>query len=345
MQLRSAGDSHSGLRCTTSQVLRYALNPALARCLGADAHAAPAVVERVEQWLPQWRAIAAEHADPMARAISGGHAADRVGWAFAAGYQAALRALVPDLPDDTIAALCVTEERGNRPRDIATTITTLPDGSVSISGAKRWTTLGPDSALLLVVGRVAEGSAGGRPRLSVARVPSATPGLTLVAMAPTRFVPEVPHAAVRLDDVRLPADALLDGDGYAAVVKPFRTIEDLHVSAAVLAYLLREARARGWPAAFRERIVATLVALTALSTERASAAATHVALEGALQWAHELYAEAGGLWSAAVGDVAAARWQRDAALFGVAGTARAARARRAWERLAQASKGGGDDDE
>ena len=320
------------------------MNPALAQCLYADAQVAPAVVERVGQWLPQWRAIAAAQADPMARAIAGGHVADRVGWAFAAGYQAALRALVLGLPDDTLAALCVTEERGNRPRDIATTITALPDGSVSISGAKRWTTLGPDSALLLVVGRVADASDGERPRLRVARVPTATPGLTLVGMAPTCFVPEVPHTGVRLDDVRLAADALLAGDGYAAYVKPFRTIEDLHVTAAVLAYLLREARARDWPAGFRERVVATLVALTALAAERASAAATHVALEGALQWAHQLYAEAGALWAAA-GDEAAARWQRDAALFGVAGTARAARARRAWERLAQASKGGGGDDD
>lgn len=344
MPLRSAGDSHAGLRCTIAQVLRDGLNPALAQCLGADAGVAPAVVERVEQWLPQWRAIAGEHADPMARAVAGGFAADRVGWAFATGYQAALRALVPSLPDDTIAALCVTEERGNRPRDIATTITTLPDGSVSISGAKRWTTLGPDSALLLVVGRVADGNDTDRPRLRVARVPTATPGLTLVATAPTRFVPEVPHAGVRLDDVRLPADALLEGDGYADYVKPFRTIEDLHVTAAVLAYLLREARAHDWPAGFRERVVATLVVLTVLAAERASAAATHVALEGALQWAHQLYAEAATLWSGA-GDEAAARWQRDAALFGVAGTARAARALRAWERVAQASKGGGDDDE
>jgi acyl-CoA dehydrogenase len=321
------------------------VNPALARCLGADARVAPAVVERVEQWLPQWRVIAAAQADPMARAIAGGHVADRVGWAFAAGYQAALRALVPDLPDDTIAAFCVTEERGNRPRDIATTITALPDGSVSISGTKRWTTLGPDSALLLVVGRVADGSDADRPRLRVARVPTATPGLTLVAMAPTRFVPEVPHAGVKLDGVRLPAEALLAGDGYSAYVKPFRTIEDLHVGAAVLAHLLREARARGWPAGFRERVVATLVVLTALAAERTSAAATHVALEGALQWAQQLYAEAGTLWAGAVGDAAAARWQRDAALFGVAGTARAARALRAWERLAQGSRGGGDDDE
>ena len=317
------------------------MNPALAQCLAADAGAAPAVVGDVAQWLPQWHAIAAAHESPMARAVAGGHAADRVGWAFAAGYQAALRALVPDLRDDEIAALCVTEDAGNRPRDIATSITTLPDGTLSIRGAKRWTTLGPDSSTLLVVGRVAD-AASTRPRLRVARIASATPGLTLVAMPATRFVPEVPHAVVQLDDVRLPADALLPGDGYSAYVKPFRTIEDLHVTAAVLAYLLRAARARGWPAAMRERIVAALVALSALADDRPLAAATHVALEGALQWARQLYAEAGALWAAAGDDEAAARWQRDAALFGVAGTARAARARRAWERLAI---DGGDDDE
>lgn len=315
--------------------------PALVQCLGADARAAPAAVETVGEWLPQWRAIAAAHDAPMARAIAGGFVADRVGWAFAAGYQAALRALVPGLPDTTIAALCVTEEGGNRPRDIATTISPLQGGGISISGGKRWTTLGPHSALLLVVGRVEDGTSGDRPRLRVARVPADAPGVALLPMPPTRFVPEVPHAAARLDDVRLPADALLDGDGYSNVVKPFRTIEDLHVTAAVLAYLLRESRARSWPAGLRERIVATLVVLAALANEPPDAPATHVALEGALQWARQSYAEAGALWAQAA-DEAAARWQRDAALFDVAGTARAARALRAWERLAQQA---GDDDE
>ncbi len=310
----------------------------LEHCLRADAGAE--TVDTVAQWLPQWRATAAAQASPIARAIAGGFAADRVAWAFASGYQAALRALVPNLPDDTLAAFCVTEETGNRPRDIATTITRQADRSLVIRGAKRWTTLGPDSTLLLVVGREVGATAGERPRLRVARVPSGTPGLALVAMPATRFVPEVPHARVQLDGVRLPEAALLPGDGYDRYVKPFRTLEDIHVSAAVLGYLMREARARAWPAALRERLAAALAALAAVAAGSADSPATHVALEGALQWAHQLYAEAGALWAAAA-DASAARWQRDAALFAVAGTARARRAARAWERLAP--QGEGDD--
>jgi alkylation response protein AidB-like acyl-CoA dehydrogenase len=268
----------------------------------------------------------------MARAIAGGFAADRVAWAFASGYQAALRALLTDLPDAAMVAICVTEETGNRPRDIATTISHGADGSIAISGAKRWTTLGPASTLLLVVGR--ESGSADRPRLRVARVPTDAPGVSVIDMPATRFVPEVPHARVQLADVRLPADALLPGDGYTTCVKPFRTLEDTHVTAAVLAYLLREARARSWPAELRERIVATLTALSSVAEDDADSPLAHVALEGALRFAHQIYADAAPLWSAAA-DAAAARWQRDSALFAVAGTARALRAARAWERLAE----------
>jgi len=47
---------------------------------------------------------------------------DRLGTAFAAGYQAALVALSPDLAaDGAPASLCVTEAGGNHPKHIATT--------------------------------------------------------------------------------------------------------------------------------------------------------------------------------------------------------------------------------
>ncbi len=52
------------------------------------------------------------------------------------------------------------------------------------------------------------------------------------ARAGTRFVPEVPHARVQLNDVRLDAAALLPGDGYQAYVQPFRSIADMHVTLA-----------------------------------------------------------------------------------------------------------------
>jgi hypothetical protein len=291
----------------------------------------------VSQWWPRWRDGAALAQGSASMALLGGFDADRVGWAFAAGYQAALRALLPTLPADTVAAFCVTEEGGNRPRHIATRITAAAGGGWVVDGAKRWTTLGPASNLLLVVGALAEPGGDGRPQLRVARVPAGTPGLQLLPMPETRFVPEVPHARVQLQGVALEADALLPGDGYEAYVKPFRSIEDTHVTLAVLAYLLREARTRGWPAAFAERLCAALALLADLAESPSAAPAVHLALAGALALAHDLYAEAGRLWALQPDEPAAQRWQRDAALFAVASSARTQRAARAWERLQAAA--------
>jgi acyl-CoA dehydrogenase len=309
------------------------MNPALDSCLRAATRVPPCA--SVAEWWSRWRLGAALAQSSAEQALLGGFDADRVGWAFASGYQAALRALLPDLPADAVAALCVTEEGGNRPRDIHTRFTPAADGSVSISGAKRWTTLGPDSSLLLIVGALPALDHAARAQLKVARVPVGAPGLRLLPMPQTRFVPEVPHARVQLDAVQVDAAALLPGDGYERYVKPFRTLEDTHVTLAVLAYLLREARQRGWPSDFAERLCATLALLSAVAGAPADAPTTHVVLAGALAQAHALYAEAGRLWAAAGDDPAALRWTRDAALFDVAASARGQRAARAWERLRQ----------
>ena len=126
---------------------------ALDHCLSAPTAVPP--LDSVDRWWPGWAALAAQPSSPMALALLGGFAADRVGWAFAAGYQSALRALVPSLPMQALAAFCVTEEGGNRPRDIRTLITPDAGGGFEVSGAKRWTTLGPQGTLLLVTGRLA----------------------------------------------------------------------------------------------------------------------------------------------------------------------------------------------
>ena len=321
------------------------MDTALIACLQAPPQAPPQArtIDDVAGWWPLWLSLGeTAGASPAARAVAGGFAADRVGWAFASGYQAALRALLPELPHDTLAAFCVTEAAGNRPRDIRTTIAPQPDGTLRIDGAKRWTTLGPASTQLLIVGAWPAPAAATRPLLRVVRVAVPAPGLVLQPMPPTRFVPEVPHAQVLMHDLRVGAEALLPRDGYDAYVKPFRTIEDLHVTLAVLAYLLREARARRWPAAFSEPLFAALALLFELAGEDAHAASTHIALAGALRIAHRLYADASPLWAAAGdADPVARRWQRDAPLFEVAGAAREQRAVRAWERLGGAPSADG----
>ncbi len=262
----------------------------------------------------------------------GGYEADRVAWAFATAYQAALRALVPSLPADALVALCVTEEGGTSPSAMRSELTAGESGLV-LNGAKRWTTLGPEGGLFLAAARDTR-IVGVRPALRVARVAANAAGVHVDTMPPTPFVPEVAHARLRFENVRVSEDALLPGDGYARYVKPFRTIEDLHVHAAVLAYLVREARRLGWPQMWITRAIATLVTFASIAALDPVSSSTHVALAGAMAMGEALAAEADAFWSIAAGDPqAAARWQRDRALLRIASQPRAARLERAWERL------------
>jgi len=305
--------------------------PLLEQLLAAPLEAAPC--EDVASWWARHRALADDWREPVALAIAGGYAADRIGWAFASGYQAALRALVPDLPGDAVAAFCVTEAGGNRPKDIHTTLERDGESGWRLTGSKRWTTLGPEGALFLVAAR--DASVGGeRPAIKLVRVPSNAPGLRIEPMPPTRFVPEVPHAQLHFEGVALAAGALLPGDGYERYVKPFRTVEDIHVVAAQLGYTLREARRFAWPQEWVERALAALESLRLIAREDPASPATHLALAGALALVGALLREADVHWAQAPDAAARARWERDRPLGGVASKARALRSERAWQRLA-----------
>lgn len=299
--------------------------------LTAD-RAAAMPCERVADWWPRHRAIAAEHAHTIHQAIVGGFVADRVGWAFASGYQAALRALFPTAPHDRLCALCVTEADGNSPKAIRSSFRAASDAWI-LNGSKKWTTLGPEGSLFFVAARD-EGAAGERPAIRIVVVPSESVGLAIEKMPDTRFVPEVPHAQLRFDGVRVSTQ--LPGDGYDLYVKPFRTVEDIHVQAAVLAYLMREGQRLSWPESWVERLSALLAALSTLADMPPAQPETHVALAGALRISAQLLEEADALWLKSPTDPATMRWQRDRELLAVAGKARELRTQRAWEKLRQA---------
>jgi acyl-CoA dehydrogenase len=266
-----------------------------------------------------WEALREPTGTTVERAIVSGARADRVGYAFANGYALAIEALV----GDGSAALCATEEGGNHPRAIHTR---LHDGRVT--GSKRWATLADRVTHLLVV--ATEGTdAAGRPRLRIVRVPSDAPGVTL-ELSTTTFVPEVRHARVTLDAV---AGEVLPGDGYADYLKPFRTVEDIHVHGALAGYLIGVARAHGFAPAIVERLAVVAAALATLGAADAKAPATHIALGGALATSAAIMVELEAAWAAAPDDEWA-RWQRDRAILQVAGKARAERLARAWQAFA-----------
>ena len=287
----------------------------------------------LQAWCEQWRQLAAERHDPVGLALRGGFAADRVGWAFAAGYQSALRQLIQvnggTVDDHELLAMCATEAGGNRPRDIETRLVDNGPGGITVTGRKTWTTLGSACTGLLVVGRV-DGGENDRPALKIARVDTHAQGVSLVEKPPLDFVPEVPHVAAVFDGAE--AEALMPGDGYSDFVKPFRTVEDTFIALAVQAWLVREGRARGWPRSFLESLIASQAGLAAVAAQPAGAPATHIALAGALARTNDLYQQADALW-ADERDAAAERWRRDRPLFQVAGKPRAMRAQRAWESL------------
>jgi hypothetical protein len=272
-------------------------------------------------WWADHLAATASFDVPIDRAIAGATRVDRLGYAFAGGYAAALHALVPDLDRRVLASLAATEEGGAHPRAIATV---LEGGTVT--GKKKWVTLGPDGGSLLVVAKL--GTKGDRPELRVAKIASDAPGVTLTPLGHMPFVPEIPHAELALD--RAPVDVVLEGDGYDRYLKPFRTIEDLHVHAALLAWLASVAARHAWPEALRARMLASLVTARSLAQLDATAPEVHVALGGLIADTTSLVEACDAHWPATDADLRA-RWERDRPLLAVAGKARAQRLAKAWE--------------
>lgn len=252
---------------------------------------------------------------PVDQAILGGAIADRLGYAFAAGYAAALRRLVPGLAGR--ACFCVTEQTGAHPRAIRTTLDTV---GRTITGSKAWSTLASSGDTLFVA--VSAGTRGERNDIRLVRVGAAAPGVTLQRMPETPFTPEIPHFQVTFDAT--PVDDVLAGDGYEQYIKPFRTVEDTHVCASAVAYLVGVNR--GWAPS----LLTSLVALRSLALADPTDPAIHVSLDACIK---SMQAAIAALDWTDVDPVVAARWTRDAPLLQVASRAREARTTAALKKL------------
>lgn len=276
----------------------------------------------------------------LARAIRTGPLADRLGFAFVAGYHAALSCLVTmsgskrRMP--ARASFAVTESGGTHPRAILTRLTPDPrrDEMLLLDGEKTFATLGSVADVLLVAATEGTGP-DGRPKIRVVRVGARASGVTIEPREGTPFAPEVPHARVKLEGVAVSPSDVLPGDGYARYVKPFRTIEDIHVLAATLAWLSTVARANDLPHAIDEFVVAQLHALASIAAAPEGAPHAHLALAGVFAQVRaffDAHRDALAALPAQVGE----RLVRDVPLLDVAEKARQARTDAAWNAIASA---------
>lgn len=112
--------------------------------------------------------------------------------------------LLPKLADGQLAAVAFSEPgAGSDLSAIATTVEA--DGDIVVlNGQKTWTTAAHYADVIVVVGRYGSGAA-------AVAVPSSTPGVTVERVRQPSGCRAAGHAHVRLDNVRLPASAVLGG--------------------------------------------------------------------------------------------------------------------------------------
>ncbi|MDX1297377.1 MAG: acyl-CoA dehydrogenase [Pseudomonas sp.] len=254
---------------------------------------------------------------PLQLAVLGGRLAATPGLAFLAGYQGALRALWPAAPW-TLGALCVTENRSTRPADMGTRLSRL-----TLDGRKDFVTAAEAADWLLVAARDDEP---GQPvRLALGVVRSGAPGVHIEALPALPLMPDISHGRLHLQGAHCER---LPGDGWATYVKPFRTLEDAHVLAALTAWLFGVGQEAAWPEGLQLRLLGLLAGCAEVARQCPSAAENHLLLGGLFAQFDSLGADLDAAFAA--GDAHWAQlWQRDKGLLSIAGSARGKRLQKA----------------
>ncbi len=287
-------------------------------------------------WWAKYRELAREW-DPLERAVIGGALTDILAFAFAGGYQAALRHMVPSLSNDQLVSFAITEEGGGHPRAICTTLTPAdknPEGGYLLSGHKKWITLAAEATILLIGASIGH-TLDGLNQIRLVCVPSNAVGVSIKPMKNIPFVPEISHGEVHLENVKVNPDRILPGDGYTRYIRPFRTIEDIFVSAGFLGFCCRVAADHQWPRNVFEKVSSLMASLHAISQEDANAPETHIALNGFLSMERQFVEEIDPLWERVSRDVRE-RWNRDKVLLQVAEKLRGVRLDTAWKKIGSA---------
>lgn len=285
----------------------------------------------------EWKKIYDEACLPwpekIDRAIVGGFLADRTAYAFASAFHSALHFLLPGIPEDKIAAFCITEKEGGHPKAIKTTLKSTIDPISNkttwvINGQKQFVTCAGNADILFVAATAGTDS-NGRNQLKLVQLEKAITGLTINVMDDLPFIPEISHGTMKLEDISVEESQILAGDAYSQYIKPFRMVEDVFVFTGLLGYLFRNASLYSWPRAIQENLLSLIFNSKSLVFSDLSAAETHIVFNGFQSLMDKVLVEIEPYWATASQDVID-HWERDKPLLKIAEKARVQRLKTAW---------------
>ncbi len=267
---------------------------------------------------------------PIDRAVLGGFISDRLSYSFWAGIQS----LFPELPVDSIVSFCVTEESGNHSKNIMTRL--IENGSNSngekiwrLNGKKKFITSALEADILLVAVSVGY-SSDGMNILRIVSLNSNNPGIDIESMKEIIVTPEFSHCYIRFNNVEIHEEQIYKEDAHTEYMKPFRTVEDIYVAIAVLAYLFSAACRYGWPRGVKEDLTGLIIAFRALSRDDPKAPDVHIALGSLLFQLKRFFESTESLWNKA-DDAVVNAWKRDISIINIAEEAQSLRLKKAWE--------------
>ncbi len=229
--------------------------------------------QNIKDWSLDYYQLVKDKA-PIDRAIVGGFQCQQFSFAFMAGYQAALEKMFPSIAPNEFKALCVSEEKGGHPKVIQTVLQ-----NNQITGVKTYVTAGTEADHLLVLCKTNE-SVNDRPILRIVHIPRQAAGVEL-ANFELPFMKDVKHGKLKLKEVKIEESQILEGDGYSDYTKPFRTLEDICVSAAYQAMLLRQAIDNNWDDNLRDQLLLNIYTLKNLLKLPPTDQGTHLLLSAA----------------------------------------------------------------
>lgn len=286
----------------------------------------------------QWRSEIFTNLGPYStwldKAMAGGFLSDRLAYVFLSGYQAALHATFPMLNPNKIAAFCVSEQGGNRPKAIQTSMQVEGD-RYKLDGSKTFVTCAEDADELLVAACDLSMSMT-RPHIKILHLPGIVKGARIEEDKVLPFMPELKRGRLTLDGCICPVSSLLEGDGYADYIKPFSPLEALYVMAAGVSYMVRLARLYAWPEPFIEQCFAVLVSIQGANFSDPEAIENQIFIGGLREQVKALVVltENADCWDDSDAEVHK-RWLRDKVMLMMPDRAHGVRLERAWQSLRQ----------
>jgi len=245
-------------------------------------------IKNIQQWQSKIEPVISASTSSIDRAIIGGVLADRMAYAFLSGYENALQNHFTILPAQSLAAFCVSEKGGSRPKAMKTTLSQGHNADTYIlNGQKSFVTCADEAQWLIIAATLTEADksktdmeVSTRPNIKLALIDANTLGLTFTVSTELPFIPEIRKGSLELKDVKVTADNILPGDGYSHYVKPFSCIESIYIMAATSAFLFRLACLFDWPKTLQEQVLSTLLNIKHLEEGDMCSPATEIMVSG-----------------------------------------------------------------